>query len=116
MREPPAVSKWEVNRVRSFRSMLVFVRAVSSLPCYSSSLYINGVVSRLREDSCGVECGGDTIPGLLFADDTTLLASYEEGLRKSLDVLVQWCEDWGIRINVAKCGIMHIRKKKMMRN
>ena len=27
------------------------------------------VVSRLREDSCGVECGGDTIPGLLFADD-----------------------------------------------
>ena len=88
--------------------MLVFVRAVSSL-----SLYINGVVSRLREDSCGVECGGDTIPGLLFADDTTLLASDEEGLRESLDVLVQWCEDWGIRINVAKCGI---RKKKVMRN
>ena len=24
--------------------------------------------------------------------------------------------DWGIRINVAKCGIMHIRKKKVMRN
>ena len=32
---PPAVSKWEVNRVRSFRSMLVFVRAVSSFSCYS---------------------------------------------------------------------------------
>ena len=73
-------------------------------------------MSRLREDGCGVECGGDTIPGLLFADDTPLLASDKEGLRKSLDVLVQWCEDRGIRINAAKCGIMHIRKKKVMRN
>ena len=73
-------------------------------------------MSRLREDSCGVECGGDTIPGLLFADDTTLLASDREGLKKSLDVLVQWCEDLGIRIDVEKCGIMHIRKKKVMRN
>ena len=52
------------------------------------SLYINEVVSRLREDSCGVECGGDTIPGLLSAEDTTLLASDEEELRKSLDVAV----------------------------
>ena len=32
------------------------------------------------------------------------------------NVLVQWCEDWRIRINVAKCGIMHIRKKKVMKN
>ena len=32
-------------------------------------------------------------------------------LEKSLDVLVKWCEDWEVKINVVKSGIMHIRKK-----
>ena len=33
----------------------------------------------------------EVVPGLLFADDTCLLASDESGLRKSLDVLIEWC-------------------------
>ena len=33
-------------------------------------LYINVSVKKLKEERCGVECGGETIPGLLFADDT----------------------------------------------
>ena len=33
------------------------------------------VVKRLKEEKCGVECGGETIPGLLLADDTCLVAS-----------------------------------------
>ena len=56
------------------------------------SLYINSVVTRLHDGKCGVQCGGDMIPGLLFADDTSLVASDKEGLEKSLDVLVKWCE------------------------
>ena len=35
------------------------------------------------------------IPGLLFADDTSLVTSDKEGLRKSLHVLVKWCESGG---------------------
>ena len=31
------------------------------------------VVARLREEGCNVECGSDTIPGLLFADDKSCL-------------------------------------------
>ena len=31
-------------------------------------LYINGVVTRLHAGNCGVQCGGDKLPGLLFAD------------------------------------------------
>ena len=72
------------------------------------SLYINGVVKRLKEEKCGVECGGETVPGLLFADDTCLVASDACGIKKSLDVLVEWCREWGVKINVAKSGIMHI--------
>ena len=42
----------------------------------------------MKEERCRVECGGETIPGLLFADDTCLMASDPAGLRKCLDVLV----------------------------
>ena len=34
------------------------------------SVCINGVVTRLHDEKCGVQCGGDVIMGLLFADDT----------------------------------------------
>ena len=46
------------------------------------SLYINGVVTRMHDGKCGVQlqCGGDMVPGLLFADDTSLVASDKEGL------------------------------------
>ena len=78
-------------------------------------LYINGAVKKLKEERCGVECGGETIPGLLFADDTCLMVSDSAGLRKSLDMLVEWCKEWGVKINVAKSGVMHIRNKKAER-
>ena len=75
-------------------------------------MYFNGVVERLKEGKCGVECGGETLPGLLFADDTCLVASEALGLKKSLDVLVEWCKEWGVNVNVTKSGIMHICIKK----
>ena len=61
------------------------------------SLHINGVVTRLHDGKCGVRyrCGGDMIPRLLFTDDTSLVTSDKEGLRKSLHVLVKWCESGG---------------------
>ena len=79
------------------------------------SLYINGVVTRLHEGKCGVPCGSDMVLGLLFADDTSLIASDREGLKRSLDVLIKWCEEWGVKINVGKSGIMHMRKKVVER-
>ena len=78
------------------------------------SLYINGVVTRLHEGKCGVPCGSDMVPGLLFADDTSLIAPDREGLKRSLDVLVKWCEEWGggVKINVGNSGIMHIYEEE----
>ena len=68
------------------------------------SLYINGLVRRLLEGKCGVPCGSDMVPGLLFADDTSLIASDREGLKRSLDVLVKWCEEWGGEDHCGKVG------------
>ena len=80
------------------------------------SLYMNDVVTTLKEKGYGLQCGSDTIPGLLFADDTALLAHDEDSLRKSLNCLAEWCEEWGVGINVSKCGIMHMRKKGAVRS
>ena len=38
---------------------------------FLSSLHINGLVTKLHEEKCGIECGGDKVPSLLFPDDTS---------------------------------------------
>ena len=83
---------------------------------YIFSVYINALVDTLKKHDCGVQCGNGIIPGLLFADDTALLAPDEEGLIRSLNCMVQWCVEWGVKINVAICGIMHVRKKTVERS
>ena len=32
-----------------------------------------------------------------------------------MGVVVKWCEEWGVKINVGKLGIMHMRKKAVER-
>ena len=68
------------------------------------------MVARLHDGKCGVQWGSDTVPDLLFSEDTSLVVYDKEGLEKSLDILVKWCEEWGVKINVGKSGIMHMRK------
>ena len=41
-----------------------------------------------------------------------MVASDVSGIKRSLDVLVKWYEEWGVKINLAKSGIVHICKKK----
>ena len=53
------------------------------LHCSSLFTLIHGAtnVKRLQEEKCGVECGEEKVPGVLFADDTCLLAPDEPGLK-----------------------------------
>ena len=44
-----------------------------------------------------------------------LVASDASGIKKSLDVLVERCKEWGVKINVAMSGTMHIHNKKAKR-
>ena len=64
------------------------------------SLYINGLIVELKQKRCGVECGGLLLPGLLFADDTSLFGEDVEGLEQSPMVLDEWCLRWGMMVNV----------------
>ena len=68
----------------------------------------------LKRKRCGVECGGLLIPGLLFANDTSLFGEDVEGLERSLMVLEEWCSRWGMKVNVEKSAIIHFRKKSCL--
>ena len=53
-----------------------------------------------------MRCRGKLIPGLLYADDMILLAENEEMLncKDGLNVLEEWCRQWGVKVNVPKCA------------
>ena len=53
------------------------------------SLY--SVVNKLRVAGVRVECRGQLITALLYADDVVLFAKSEEEMRVSLRVLSEWC-------------------------
>ena len=72
------------------------------------------VVVELKRKRRGVECGGVLIPGLLFADDTSLFGEDVEVLEQSLIVLEKWCSRWGMKVNVEKSSIIHFRKKSCL--
>ena len=76
------------------------------------SLYINSLISKLKEEDVGVMCRGQLISALLYADDAVIFfAEDEELMRMGLDVLAEW----PVKVNVEKCGVMHLRRKGVKR-
>ena len=48
---------------------------------------------------------------LLYADDAVILAEDEKLLKRGLEVLMEWCNEWSMEVNVEKSGVMHMRRK-----
>ena len=44
-----------------------------------------------------------------------ILAEGEEELRRGLGVVEEWCNEWAMKVNVYKCGVMHIRRNVVKR-
>ena len=59
-------------------------------------------------------CRGQLISALLNADDAVIFA--EELMRRGLNILAEWCEEWSVKVNVEKCGVMHLRRKGVKRS
>ena len=58
------------------------------------SLYINSLVSKLKEAEVGVMCRGQLISALLYADDAVIIAEDEDAIMP-------------IRIEYIRCGQLH---------
>jgi exonuclease III len=71
-------------------------------------VFINDIFNEIKAMNGGVTVPGLTekIVGFMFADDVLALAEDIEGLRKQCECITSWCSTWGMRLNVAKCGVM----------
>jgi hypothetical protein len=76
------------------------------------SLYVAEIVTMLDEADCkGVFINEDfpNVTSLLFADDLVLCADSVGRLQKMIDVIVRFCERWGLAVNISKTAVMVFR-------
>ena len=57
------------------------------------NLYINDLVSEIKESSTGVLIGDENICMLIYGDDLVLLAQNENDLPRMLNTLCEWCKN-----------------------
>jgi hypothetical protein len=71
-------------------------------------LFIDRVERWLQERApeCGVTLGGDLVRVLLYADDLTLLADTPAQLQSLLNALQDFCAQFSLQVNVAKCAVV----------
>ena len=48
------------------------------------------------------------VPPLLYADDMVLMATSAAGLQRQLDLLQQYCQQWGLTVNTVKTKLMRL--------
>ena len=60
----------------------------------------------LKEAQAGIKIAGRNINNLRYADDTTLMAESEEGLRRLLMKVKEESENFGLKLNIQKTKIM----------
>ena len=79
------------------------------------ALYINSLINELKKAGVGIECKGQRVAALLYADDMRLFAEDEKIMRLGLRILLEWCDQWAVKVSAEKCGIMHMRKNGVKR-
>lgn len=79
-------------------------------PC--SPILFNLFINDILDGMATVDVPGTDTPisGLLFADDLALVANSLEDMKSNLAKLYDWCDINEMKVNVAKCGYMVVRK------
>ena len=78
------------------------------------AIYINSLLEKVNQTNLGVDLKDGKIPisALAYADDIVLLAESEENLQSLINIAHNWCNKWGMKANVEKCGIQAIGVNK----
>lgn len=53
-----------------------------------------------------------TVPGLFFADDSTLLSDSVQGIQAQLDLVQVYCAGSGAKLNLSKCTLMPLHRRR----
>ena len=74
------------------------------------SLYINGLISILRNSGLGCHIIDRFIGCILFADDLVILSPTRSAMQKLIDLCVQYCDKFCLSFNVKKSHVMTFGK------
>ena len=108
------VSTVKINDyITEYLDVLHSVKQGDNLSSTLFNLFINNLVSKIKELHCGIKIGIEQVSILLYADDIVLLSDSEKGLQSMLTYLNKWCMQWCLDINVLKSNIIHFRPKKV---
>jgi hypothetical protein len=80
------------------------------------SLFVNDLAIGLKSLDLGVKIGTTSIPILLYADDIAVISECENDMKRMLNYVTEWCEEWQMKINMSKSKILHYRKKGVKRS
>lgn len=75
-------------------------------------VYINDLLNELVMTNGGITVNDMNIPGMLLADDTTLLSSTLNGLQMLVNTAYQYAQNWKLKYNSNKSNWMIFSKKK----
>ena len=92
-------------------SNILGVRQGDGLSPTLFSLYINDLLTDIKNASCGVDIDGENVSVLAYADDIVVLSDSPHKLERMLEILDSWCNKWKLKINGAKSQVVHFRKK-----
>jgi len=74
-------------------------------------VYINDLLNELVMTNCGITMNQVNIPGMLLADDTTLLSSTLNGLQTLVNTAYQYAQKWKLKYNPNKSNWMIFSRK-----
>ena len=80
------------------------------------AIFIDDLVTELKESGCGIKIDDTLLCCLLYADDLVLIAESEGDLQVLLDVVNKWCAKWRLEVNLSKTKVMHVRKANCKRS
>ena len=95
------------GRTRTF-SLYRGVKQGSVMSPWLYSLFINGLLKKLKAEKLGVAFVGEWIGALAFADDIVLIAESAEEMARMVRVCEEYARRWRFEFNVKKCKYMII--------
>jgi hypothetical protein len=80
-------------------------------------LFINPLLTKLRESGCGYKFHMDEtihIPNVTYSDDNTLITSTQKDMERLAQIVMEFCSYTGIELNPSKC-IYTYKTKQIVR-
>ena len=74
------------------------------------ALYLEDLITCIKNVNEGVPLENDQISILLYADDIVLISATAEGLQKQIDALHIWCRQWRMNVNLDKMKVVQFRR------